>query len=100
MFKIILANGQSFYLTYTERSWIAQVEGKKYYLSNINEEGRAAQAISRILMYGNPNVSPEEAVTSVPKGEPDTEDQPETKSSSEEQPDEIPEEEPEAIVPA
>ena len=100
MFKIILANGQSFYLTYTERSWIAQVEGKKYYLSNINEEGRAAQAISRILMYGNPNVSPEEAVTSVPKGEPDTEEQPETKASSEEQPDEIPEEEPEATVPA
>jgi hypothetical protein len=51
-FKIILANDQFFYLIYTERSWIAQVEGKKYYLLNLNEEERAAESISRILMYG------------------------------------------------
>jgi len=51
-FKIILANNQNFYLIYTERSWIAKVEGKKYYLSNLNEEERAAESIARILMYG------------------------------------------------
>jgi len=51
-FKIILANNQNFYLVYTERSWIAKVEGKKYYLSNLNEEERAAESIARILMYG------------------------------------------------
>ena len=28
-FKVILANDQFFYLIYTERSWIAKVEGKK-----------------------------------------------------------------------
>jgi len=51
-FKIILANNQDFYLIYTERSWIAQVEGKKFYLASLNEEQRAAAAIARILRYG------------------------------------------------
>jgi hypothetical protein len=52
-FKIVLANQQYFYLIYTERSWIAQIEGKKYYLLNINEEERAVESIARILMYGS-----------------------------------------------
>ena len=39
-------------LTYTPRSWIAQVEGKKYYLLNLSEEEQAAQAIARMLAYG------------------------------------------------
>lgn len=51
-FKIILNNEQVFYLIYGDRSWIAQVEGKKYYLNNINEEENAAESISRILKYG------------------------------------------------
>jgi hypothetical protein len=51
-FKMMLANGQFFYFIYTERSWIAQIEGKKYYLLNINEEERAAESIARILRYG------------------------------------------------
>jgi hypothetical protein len=37
---------------YGKRSWIAQIEGKKYYLLNLPEEERAAEAISRILRYG------------------------------------------------
>ncbi len=52
-FKIILANNQFFYLIYTERSWIAKVEGKKYYLENMSDEENASSAISRILMYGS-----------------------------------------------
>tara|TARA_R110000772_G_scaffold50915_1_gene116960 strand:+ start:208 stop:660 length:453 start_codon:yes stop_codon:yes gene_type:complete len=52
-FRINLKNGEEFYLTYTKRSWIAQVEGKKYYLLNLPEEQRAVQAISRILRYGS-----------------------------------------------
>ena len=36
------------------RSWIAQVEGKKYYLLNLPEEERAVEAIARILRYGIP----------------------------------------------
>jgi len=51
-FKIILANNQHFYLIYGEKSWIAKVEGKKYYLLNLPEEQRAAESISRILSYG------------------------------------------------
>lgn len=51
-FRINLKNDQNFYLIYGQRSWIAQVEGKKYYLKNLPEEERAAVAISRILRYG------------------------------------------------
>lgn len=51
-FRINLLNGQNFILIFTDRSWIAQVEGKKYYLLNLDEEERAAQAIARILSYG------------------------------------------------
>ena len=51
-FRIILLNGQSFLLSYSPRSWIAQVEGKKYYLLNLDEEEYCCQAIARILQYG------------------------------------------------
>jgi len=50
-FRIVLLNGESFLLTYSPRSWVAQVEGK-YYLLNLDEEEYACQAISRILQYG------------------------------------------------
>jgi hypothetical protein len=68
-FKIILANNQDFYLIYTERSWIAQVEGKKFYLANLNEEERAASSIARILRYGGGSEPDKEApVGEVPTG--------------------------------
>jgi len=51
-FRIILGNNETFYLMYTERSWIAKVEGKKYYLLNLSEEESAAESIARILSYG------------------------------------------------
>jgi len=51
-FRINLLNGSNFLLTFTPRSWIAQVEGKKYYLLNLDEEEFAAKAIGRILQYG------------------------------------------------
>ena len=60
-FRINLLNGQNFLLTYTDRSWIAQVEGKKYYLLNLDEEEHAAQAISRILAYGKIEIDDEES---------------------------------------
>jgi len=60
-FRINLLNGQNFILIFTDRSWIAQVEGKKYYLLNLDEEERAAQAISRILAYGKIESSDEES---------------------------------------
>tara|TARA_R110000782_G_scaffold84164_1_gene164369 strand:- start:260 stop:706 length:447 start_codon:yes stop_codon:yes gene_type:complete len=53
-FRINLKNDQDFYLIYSRRSWIAQVEGKKYYLLNLPEEERATEAIARVLRYGAP----------------------------------------------
>jgi hypothetical protein len=50
-FIIKLLNGQSFYLIHTDKSWVAKVEGKKYYLLNLPEEERAAESIARILSY-------------------------------------------------
>lgn len=51
-FRINLQNNQEFYLIYGKRSWVAQVEGKKYYLVNLPEEQHAIEALSRILRYG------------------------------------------------
>ena len=59
-FRINLKNDQNFYLIYNKRSWIAQVEGKKYYLLNLPEEQHAAEAISRILRYGVQSTEEEE----------------------------------------
>ena len=42
-FRINLKNEQLFYLIYGKRSWIAQVEGKKYYLLNLPEEQHASE---------------------------------------------------------
>ena len=49
------------YLIFTKTSWIAQVEGKKYYLLNLPEEERAIEAIARILRYGAPGSADAEA---------------------------------------
>lgn len=63
-FRINLRNDQCFYLSYNGISWIAQVEGKRYYLLNLPEEQRAAQSISRILRFGSdlPKGSEEEEI--------------------------------------
>lgn len=99
-FKIILANSQFFYLIYTERSWIAKVEGKKYYLENISDEENAASAISRILMYGGieKEGSKEEEtmaasdLTSVPTGGETPEDETVPELGAEAPTEEVPEE--------
>jgi len=52
-FRIVLANDETFNLIWAVRSWLSTVEGKRYYLLNLNEEERATEAISRILAYGN-----------------------------------------------
>ena len=56
-FRINLKNDFNFYLIFTQKSWIAQVEGKKYYLLNLPEEERAIEAIARILRYGAPDTA-------------------------------------------
>jgi len=51
-FRLILGNGESFFMTYTPRSWVAKIEGKNYYLANIGEEEQATQTLARVLSYG------------------------------------------------
>ena len=58
-FRVNLKNGENFYLVYTPRTFIAEIEGKKYYLLNLNEHENAENAIARILRYGAPNIEGE-----------------------------------------
>lgn len=51
-FRINLLNGQSFYLIYHLKSWIAEISGKKYYLLNLPEEEMAVLSIARLLRFG------------------------------------------------
>lgn len=53
-FRIVLLNEQFFYLIYTERSWIANVANKNYYLLNISESESASEKISKMLYYEKP----------------------------------------------
>jgi hypothetical protein len=53
-FRVILENDQYFYLSDLARSWVAEIQGKRYYLLNLGEEEMAVSAISRILRYGKP----------------------------------------------
>ncbi len=53
-FKVTLENDQVFFLSDQGRSWIAEVQGKKYYLLNLGEEEMAMSAIARILRFGKP----------------------------------------------
>ena len=56
-FRINLKNNENFYLVYSPKSWIVEVEGKKYYLLNLNEQENCESAIARILRYGMPDIS-------------------------------------------
>ena len=51
-FRINLLNGESFYLIWNKRSWIAEIAGRKYYLLNLPEEEMATKSIARMLRYG------------------------------------------------
>ena len=55
-FRINLKNNENFYLVYTPRTFVAEIEGKKYYLLNLNEQENAEQAIARMLRYGAPDI--------------------------------------------
>lgn len=53
-FKVVLHNGQYFYLTYMGPAYEATVAGKNYYLSGVGERERCMIAISKLLRGGNP----------------------------------------------
>ena len=84
-YKVILENGQFFFLYDLERSWVAQISGKKHYLLSLGEETMASNAISRLLkitMQGEEEeaiiddeeapidaIEPEEEVENIPTGD-------------------------------
>jgi hypothetical protein len=53
-FKILLHNGQEFYLIYGPKAYIVKISGKKYNLMNLKEEEFAITAISALLELGMP----------------------------------------------
>lgn len=53
-FKILLHNGQSFYLIYNPKAYIAKVSGKKYHLISLKDEEYAIKSIAQLLMMGIP----------------------------------------------
>ena len=88
-FRMNLKNDQSFYLIYGKRSWIAQVEGKKYYLLNLPEEERAAQSIANLLRYGTKEEQVEPGMEDL--GAPPAEETPPAETPEETPPAETPE---------
>lgn len=88
-FRIILANDQVFYMIFTDRTWIAKVEGKKYYLLNLSEEQNCIEAIARILSYGaKAEPTKEEAPAAAPEAP--AEEAPAEEAPAEEAPEETP----------
>jgi hypothetical protein len=53
-FRILLHNGQEFYLIYGPQSYTAKISGKKYFLLNLSEEQFAINAIASLLELGMP----------------------------------------------
>lgn len=64
-FKIVLHNGQFFYLTYLGKAYEAKVLGKRYYLLTVGDKQRAVLAIAGLLELGPPinTKGPEEETT-------------------------------------
>ena len=79
-FKILLHNGQHFFLIYARDSYIAKIQGKKYYLLNLGEEEYAIKAIADLLTMGMPPGA---------KG-PEGEEENDTTAGADETPDEAP----------
>jgi len=53
-FKILLHNGQFFFMTFMGEAYQATVSGKNYFLLNTGEKQRAMLAIARLLRWGSP----------------------------------------------
>jgi hypothetical protein len=53
-FRVVLHNGQEFYLIYGPKSYTAKISGKKYDLLNLSEEQFAITSIAQLLELGLP----------------------------------------------
>jgi hypothetical protein len=83
-FKVLLHNGQEYYLIYGPKAYVAKISGKKYNLMNLKEEEFAITAISALLELGMPPGSegPEEQTDN--KADLKGEEPPEEETSTEE----------------
>jgi hypothetical protein len=53
-FKVLLHNGQYFFLTFLGKAYEATINGRNYYLVQIGEKERCMIAISKLLRFGSP----------------------------------------------
>lgn len=51
-FKVLLKNGQYFYMTFMGRAYEASILGKRFYLMNIGEIQSATMEINRLQRFG------------------------------------------------
>ena len=68
-FKIVLHNGQFFYLRYLGKAYEAKVLGRRYYLLTLGDRQRAILAIAALLELGAPinTKGPETETTALPE---------------------------------
>jgi|TARA_B110000967_G_C18828399_1_gene532646 hypothetical protein len=89
-YKVILENGQFFYLSDLERSWVAQISSKKHYLLSLGEETMASNAISRLLKITMPAGEGDEVIgDDAPIADMEAEEEVEDIPTGDELPDEI-----------
>lgn len=91
-FRIVLHNGQEFYLIYGPKAYTAKISGKKYYLLNLSEEEFAITSIAQLLELGLPPGStgpnePEENQADLQGG--DKEEAPAEETPAETEPEEV-----------
>jgi hypothetical protein len=90
IFKIVLHNNRSFYLTYMGKCYEAKVSGKKFWLLKVSELETATIEIANLLMLGTPPTTqgPETEIAAAPEETP-AETPEETPAEEEGSPDEI-----------
>ena len=80
-YEITLTNGATFFLIYESFSLAVEIEGKKYYLGDLEELSRAKQHLNKILKEPQMNLDKGEEEETPPEGalpdeEESTEDEP------------------------
>ena len=90
IFKIVLHNNRSFYLTYMGKCYEAKVSGKKFWLLKVSELETATIEIANLLMLGTPPTTqgPETEMAAAPEETP-AETPEETPAEEEGAPEEI-----------
>jgi len=53
-FKIVLHNGQYFFLTFMGKAYQATIAGKNYFLMTLDQQQASMMAITRLLRFGSP----------------------------------------------